>query len=103
MKKITKIAALVVLMAVGTTANAWWGNPGYYSNGGDDWFGDGYGDFSMNFSMGGSGWGRGYGRGYDYGYYHPYAYGPYGYGNPWGYGYSPVAPTAPMVPKAESK
>ena len=97
MKKLTKIAALVTLMTVGVSANAFWGSD-RNSGWGNDGFGDASGDFSMSFGMSangsGRGYGRGYDRGYDQGYYNPYGYAPYGYGQP---------TAAPVSAKAEPK
>ncbi len=99
MNKIVKLAAVASIVAISSSASAFWGN-GY--NMGDmandffgDAFGDGTGDFNMNMNASGRGNGRGQGRGYDrfayQGYGNPYAYGPYG--APYGYG----ALTAPPM------
>ncbi len=92
MNKIVKLAAVASIVAISSSASAFWGNG---SNMGDmandffgDAFGDGTGDFNMNMNASGRGNGRGQGRGYDrfayQGYGNPYAYGPYG--APYGYG-----------------
>ena len=111
--KIAKLAAVAALIAVSTTASAWWGggpwggsgwdnnyNRGYgrthgWGNTTGDFLGDaaGAGDFSMNMSgrartnMRGYADGYGYGDGWGRGYNHsaPYwgGHAPYGYGAPY--------------------
>ena len=90
MKTIVRTTAIAALLAASASASAWWGGPGW-SNWGDDFFGDGFGDFNMSMNTHTSGWGRGHGYNSYAPYYAPYAYGPYGYGAP--YGVAPVAPT----------
>lgn len=95
MKNLIKTASIATLLAASASAQAWWGpwNNGWNDN---SWFGDGWGDMNFNMSARGNGWGRGYNS------YHPYYYGPYGYGYPaYGapYGYAPYAPpAAPAAP-----
>ena len=101
MKKTLLAAGVAGLMAVPfSSAHAWWGGGpwgGYPGSSSwmDDFFGDGFGDFNMNMNTHTSGWGRGHGYNYYAPYYAPYAYGPYGYGAP--YGVAPVAPVAPVA------
>ena len=107
MKTLTKtIAAVAIVGASITSAQAYWGGPwGSWGNGGAPWTGftDMFGDVDANFSS--RGWGRGHGYGYpNYGY----GYGPYGYAGPYGYPYvggPAVAPyaVAPAAPVAASK
>ncbi len=94
MNNIVKITAVAALLGASASASAWWGGPGW-SNWADEFFGDGFGDFNMNMNTHTSGWGRGNGYNYYAPYYAPYAYGPYGYGAP--YGVAPVAPVAPVA------
>ena len=120
--KIAKLAAIAALIAVSTSASAWWGggpwggdgwgtdyNRGYgrghgWGNTTGDFLGDaaGAGDFSMNMSGRGNTNMRGYGSGYGagdgwgrgYNYSAPYygGYAPYGYAP---YGYAPPPAPAP--------
>ena len=95
MKKRTKILFVALLTgAIAlplSSAQAWWGGPGWGGPGGyRDWtdglgdlLGDMWGDaeFWVHFSARGRG--HGYGRGYG-DYYDNYGYGPYGYPGYWG-------------------
>ena len=116
MKTFTKtIAAVAIVGASIASAQAYWGGPFNWGNGGAPWTGftDMFGDVDANFSS--RGWGRGHGYGYPY---YGYGYGPYGYGGPWGgypgaygggypgyYGAPYAAPdaVAPAAPAAEAK
>ena len=106
MKTIAKtLAAVAIVGASATSAQAWWGPWGNSGYGGGPWsgLGDMFGDVDANFSS--RGWGRGSGYGYPYaggtGYGYPYA-APYGYGVPYGvpYGAVPPAVVAPVAPAA---
>lgn len=110
MKKLVSVvsAAVVIGALASAPANAWWGGPGGWGNGGGPWqaFSDAFGGGDVNFNARSYGRGNGYGYGapyYGYGYGYPGAWGGYPYGGVPGYGFpgygAPVAPPAPPTGK----
>ena len=120
MKKLSSVIAAAAFVGAAMlpmqSAQAWWGGPGGWGNGGGPWsamtdmFGGG--DINFNAKSYGHGTGRGYAQpyyGYGYGapyYGYGYGYPGYGYGGYPGYGYGVPAygvPVAPVVPAAPAQ
>jgi len=97
MKKLTKMISVGLLAGATalplSSAQAWWGGPGWggggpwgyrdWTDGLGDMLGDLWGDIDFRMYISARGRGNGYGRGYG-DYYDYYGYGPYGYPGYWG-------------------